>query len=155
MSLRFGLIAALLCAICTSGACSVADAAQKAQAAPEVRKLQAGGVGLQVVPIATGEIVVIAVLPDSPADRAKILPGDLIVAVDGTALRGRNFTEVAKGYLWGRAGSKVKVTWLRPGVKGKASAQLVRTVLKDDPAQNLDVKMLVPVETNGKEAPKP
>ena len=113
---------------------------------PAAKTSVQGGVGLQVVPVATGEIVVIAVLPQSPAAQAKIRPGDLIIAVDGESLRGSNFADVTKSRLWGKAGTKVKITWLRPGVVGKKNAQLVRTALKGDPAQDLEVKILVPAE---------
>lgn len=129
-----------------------------AVAAPKTSLVKAavkGGVGLQVVPIASGEIVVIAVLPKSPAAQAGILPGDLIVAVDGDLLRGSNFAEVTKNRLWGKAGSKVKVTWMRPGLAGKKNALLVRAALKNDPAQDLEVKMLVPADVITPEAAKP
>lgn len=129
--------------------------AEAAPKPPPAKKAAKGGVGLQVVPVASGEIVVIAVLPKSPAAQAKLLPGDLIIAVDGDSLRGSNFADVTKSRLWGKAGSKVKITWLRPGVAGKKSAQLVRTALKNDPAQDLEVKMLVPVELPAPEAAKP
>lgn len=124
------------------------------QTAP-AKKAVAGGVGLQVVPIASGEIVVIAVLAKSPAAQAKLRPGDLIIAVDGVALRGSKFTDVTKDRLWGKAGTKVKLTWQRPGVAGKKSAQLMRAPLKDKPAQDLEVQMLVPPETSTPEAAKP
>ena len=119
------------------------------------KKSVSGGVGLQVVPIASGEIVVIAVLPNSPADKAKLRPGDLIIAVDDDSLRGSNFADVTKRRLWGKAGTKVKITWLRPGVAGKKSAQLVRTALKSEPAQDLEVKMLVPAASPLPEVAKP
>lgn len=119
------------------------------------KKVSNGGVGLQVVPIVTGEIVVIAVLPDSPASKAKLAPGDLIIAVDGNSLRGSNFADLTKTRLWGAAGSKVKLTWLRPGVAGKNSAQLVRTLLTEDPAKDLEVKMLVPAMSLPREDVKP
>lgn len=114
-----------------------------------------GGVGLQVVPIASGEIVVIAVLSKSPATAAKLLPGDLIIAVDGKSLRGSNFADVTKNLLWGKAGTKVKLTWLRPGVAGKKSAQLLRTALLKDPEQDLTIEMLLPAATAPPEAAKP
>lgn len=119
-------------------------AAVAAPSAAPAKKTVAGGVGLQVVPIATGEVVVIAVLAKSPADKAKLRPGDLIVAVDGVALRGSKFTDVTKNRLWGKAGTKVKLTWQRPGVTGKKSAQLVRAALKNEPTQDLEVQMLSP-----------
>jgi C-terminal processing protease CtpA/Prc len=123
--------------------------------APPAKKAIPGGVGLQVVPIASGEIVVIAVLAKSPADKAKLRPGDLIIAVDGVALRGSKFADVTKSRLWGKAGTKVKLTWQRPGVAGKKSAQLVRTALKNEPAQDLEVQMLVPAAPPVSEATKP
>ena len=126
-----------------------------APAAAPAKKAVAGGVGLQVVPIATGEIVVIAVLVKSPAAKAKLRPGDLIIAVDGVALRGSKFTDVTKNRLWGKAGTKVKLTWQRPGVAGKKSAQLVRAALKDEPAQDLEVQMLVPTAPPASEVAKP
>ena len=126
-----------------------------APATAPAKKAIPGGVGLQVVPIASGEIVVIAVLSKSPADKAKLRPGDLIIAVDGVALRGRKFTDVTKNQLWGKAGTKVKLTWQRPGVAGKKSAQLVRAALKDEPKQDLEVQMLVPPAPPASEAAKP
>lgn len=119
------------------------------QAAPASKPVM-GGVGLQVVPIATGEIVVIVVLAKSPADKAKLRPGDLIIAVDGVSLRGRKFADVTKSRLWGKAGTKVKLTWLRPGEAGKKSAQLVRAALKNEPAQDMEVKILVPAPEDAK-----
>lgn len=130
-------------------------AAVAAPPAAPIKKAVSGGVGLQVVPIASGEIVVIAVLAKSPADKAKLRPGDLIIAVDDNSLRGSNFTDVTKSRLWGKAGTKVKLTWQRPGVAGKKSAQLVRAALKDEPAQDLEVKILVPAETITPEVVKP
>ena len=122
---------------------------------PLAVKVEMGGVGLQVVPVATGEIVVIAVLPESPAAQARLLPGDLIIAVAGKSLRGSNFAAVTRSLLWGKAGTKVELTWLRPGEAGKKSAQLVRAALKDDPAQNPEVQMLVPAAIIPPETAKP
>ena len=124
------------------------------QTAPAMASLQ-GGVGLQVVPIASGEIVIIAVLASSPAAQAKLRPGDLIIAVDDVALRGSKFSDVTKNRLWGNAGTKVKLTWQRPGVAGKKSVQLVRAALKDEPAQDLEVQMLVPAAPLVPEVAKP
>jgi C-terminal processing protease CtpA/Prc len=124
-------------------------------AAPPARQAEMGGVGLQVVPIATGEIVVIAVLVKSPANKAKLRPGDLIIAVDGVALRGSKFADVTKNRLWGKAGTKVKLTWQSPGVAGKKSAQLVRAALKNEPTEDLEVQLLVPTATPVPEVTKP
>lgn len=107
------------------------------------------GVGLRVVPIATGELVVLAVLPHSPAQQAGIEAGDLVVAVDGLRLRGSHFEEIVKKYLWGKPGSRVTVTSLRPGVAGAQTVTLVRAVLTSDNNAPPELKMITPA-TGGK-----
>ena len=88
-----------------------------------------GGIGLQVVPLVTGELVVLGVSPGSPAEKGGVTPGDLIVTVDGFALRGSDFTEVVGRYLWGEVGSPVTIEYLRPGRSGLESATLRRVLL--------------------------
>ncbi len=51
-----------------------------------------GGVGLQVVPTITGELVVLNVLEETPAAEKGVLPGDLIFQVD-------DFPELMKAYF--------------------------------------------------------
>jgi S1-C subfamily serine protease len=63
---------------------------------------------------AHGNVVVTRVSPDSPADRAAIRPGDVIVAVGGQVVRGQ---AEFYGRLWsrGEAGVDVPLTVLRDG----------------------------------------
>ncbi len=103
-----------------------------------------GGVGLQVVPIATGELVVLGVLPDSPAQKSGIAPGDLILKVDGHLLAGSEFTEIISVYLWGKVGSSLVLEFLRPGKAGSQSATLLRAPLKSGPPAPPGVRMLTP-----------
>ena len=88
-----------------------------------------GTVGVQVVPVATGEIVVLQVVNGSPADKGGLLPGDLIVAVDGRPLRGTDFEEVMRTSLWGETGSSVSLEWKRPGTPGIRTTVLTRTTI--------------------------
>jgi carboxyl-terminal processing protease len=88
---------------------------------------QFGGVGLQVVPTINGQLVVLQVLPDSPAAAGGMLPGDLIIRVDDFPLQGSEFAAVVSKYLWGPVGSKVTLHYLRPGVAGPHAVALQRS----------------------------
>ncbi len=74
-----------------------------------------GGVGLQVVPIATGDLVILNVIKDSPAGKGDLKPGDLIVQVDDFSLRGSDFKQVVSRHLWGKAGTTVTLRYFGPG----------------------------------------
>jgi carboxyl-terminal processing protease len=66
------------------------------------------GVGINVAPDKRG-LRVLAVFPNSPAKRAGLGPGDVVVAVNGTTLAGRS-TEFASGLIQGKEGTKVTLT---------------------------------------------
>jgi carboxyl-terminal processing protease len=90
-----------------------------------------GGVGLQVVPTVTGELVVLNVLEKAPAAQQGMLPGDLIFKVDDFELRGSDFGKIVSEHLWGPVGSSVELYYRRPGVAGVGRVVLQRT--KIDP----------------------
>ena len=71
------------------------------------------GVGIEVSTVAD-EIVVIAPIDGTPAQRAGILSGDRIVAIDGVDVNADNLHETI-GYMRGRAGTQVIVTVVREG----------------------------------------
>ena len=56
-----------------------------------------------------GRPLIVAVFTGSPAEAAKLMPGDIIVSVDGETTDGHDLDEVA-GWIRGEAGSAVKVT---------------------------------------------
>lgn len=85
-----------------------------------------GSVGLQVVPTATGELVVLQVPAGTPAASSGMRPGDLIVQIGDFPLKGSEFAEVIAHHLWGAEGSQVTLHYLRPGEKGRKSATLRR-----------------------------
>lgn len=111
-----------------------------------------GGVGMQVVPIATGDLVVLKVLPDSPADKAGVLPGDVVRTVNGHTLRGSNFEDVAKKWLWGEAGKIVEITLQRPGATGSLRLKLRRVPIRAEESV-AEVKMIEPGKTARKRDP--
>lgn len=85
-----------------------------------------GSVGLQVVPTATGELVVLQVPAGTPAAASGIRPGDLIIKIGDLSLSGSNFADVVAKHLWGPEGSRVVIQFLRPGEAGRHTVTLQR-----------------------------
>jgi len=73
------------------------------------------GIGIQIEE-QQDEVVVVAPIRDTPADRAGIKPGDVLVAVGGKNVHGENLSSVKKK-IRGTEGTRVKVTVLRAGEK--------------------------------------
>jgi len=71
------------------------------------------GVGINVAPDKRG-LRVLAVFPNSPAKRAGLGSGDVVVAVNGTTLACRS-TEFASGLIQGKQGTKVTLTVVSKG----------------------------------------
>ena len=71
------------------------------------------GIGVQVSQHPRG-LRVEVVYDGSPAKRAGIEPGDVLIAAGGTSLEGRK-QEDAVTFVQGPAGSDVRLTWLREG----------------------------------------
>lgn len=69
------------------------------------------GVGIEITE-EDGLIRVISPIEDTPADRAGILPGDLITQVDDTAVKGMTLSESVKR-IRGEPGTKVRLTIYR------------------------------------------
>lgn len=109
-----------------------------AQAAPF------GGIGAQVVPTVTGELIVLGVLSGSPAALSGLRPGDMIVEVDDFSLRGSDFHQVVMGKLWGETGSEVRLRYLRPGKLGNHRVKLKRVVLQPGNETLPGVQLLTP-----------
>jgi carboxyl-terminal processing protease len=72
-----------------------------------------GGIGVEV-DFRDDSVIVIAPIEGSPAERAGILPGDRIVAIDGTAVRGKSTQDLIR-QMRGEAGSAVVLTLRRSG----------------------------------------
>jgi len=68
-----------------------------------------GGIGVEMDVNRAGQFVVVAVFPHTPAARAGLKPGDVIVAVDGRAVKGKTADQVAQA-IRGKVGTRVTVT---------------------------------------------
>ena len=107
-----------------------------------------GGVGLQVVPTAVGELVVLQVVASSPAASGGLQSGDLIVQVDDFRRQGSEFSRVISEHLWGPVGTPVRLRYMRPGVAGTYQMVLQRTAL--DPRITVTPAVSAPAPTQGK-----
>lgn len=68
-----------------------------------------GGLGIEIDDTATKEIEIISPIEDSPAARVGIMPGDIIVKVDGVSVAELPLTEVVKK-LRGEPGSSIELS---------------------------------------------
>lgn len=82
------------------------------------------GVGLDLT-IRGDQLTVISPLPDSPAERAGILPGDRILAIDGTPTKDQTLLEASRR-LRGAPGTKVALRILRDGFEAPQQIALLR-----------------------------
>src|SRR5947208_11154669 len=107
----------------------------------QLREDQSGkyyGVGMQVGP-RNNKVIVIAPFAGTPAYRAGIRPGDIIVAVDGKATDNMNTSEVAD-LLKGPRNTTVRITIAREG----ADKPLEFSVVRDEiPRYSVDVHFLI------------
>ena len=67
------------------------------------------GIGVRIEPDDAGQPRIIGVFDGSPAEKAGLVPDDVIVAVDGKRTEGASIDDVA-GWVRGEAGSTVKIT---------------------------------------------
>lgn len=79
-----------------------------------------------------GEPVIVAPIKNSPAEAAGLLPGDVIVEIDGVATLGMSDTEVSS-YLRGDAGTPVTLTIAREGEPELLLITVVRARIELDP----------------------
>jgi carboxyl-terminal processing protease len=96
------------------------------------------GIGVEVQPQADGTIEVIAPIDDTPAARAGIRSGDVIVAVDGKPLQPG---EDSQAPLRGKAGTRVVLTLVREGMDKPFDLDLVRETIR---VQSVRGRMLEP-----------
>lgn len=87
-----------------------------------------GGVGLELEG-SDGVVRVVAPMPDTPAARAGVLAGDLIVGVDQERLAGLPLPE-AMARMRGQPGTPVSLTIRRPGVAAEFTVALTRDTIR-------------------------
>ncbi len=86
-----------------------------------------GGLGIQI-DVRDGWITVVAPLPDTPAERAGVLTGDRIVALDGRATEGWKQDQAVKE-LRGQPGSNATLSVKRIGVDQPLTFKLTRALI--------------------------
>jgi carboxyl-terminal processing protease len=100
----------------------------EAKSFSETVKGSFGGVGM-TVGMKEGNVVVIAPLKDSPAMKAGIKAGDVIVAVDGKNVLGEPSDQVVNK-IRGEIGTTVKISVVRAGDKEPKEISIVRDEIK-------------------------
>ena len=100
---------------------------EEAKALDEVLAGQVEGIGVEIGE-RDGQIKVIAPLPDSPAAKAGIRAGDLILGVNGQAVQGQSVDDEAK-QIRGQKGTEVTVE-IKPADGPARSVKLVRDTVK-------------------------
>ena len=86
-----------------------------------------GGLGIEVG-MEDGFVKVVSPIDDTPASKAGIQPGDLIVKIDGQPTKGLSMLEAVEK-MRGKAGSKILLTLVREGGK-PFDVELTRAVIK-------------------------
>ncbi|MBI3960154.1 MAG: S41 family peptidase [Chloroflexi bacterium] len=82
------------------------------------------GIGAYVS-LEEGEITIVAPIDGSPAEKAGVLPGDVILAVDGENVEGRTLNQVI-GLIRGAADSPVVLTIRRPDADEPVEIVIIR-----------------------------
>ncbi len=100
---------------------------------------QFGGLGIQVG-MEDGFVKVISPIDDTPAFRAGIESGDLIVRLDNKSVKGMSLNDAVK-IMRGKPGSDIKLTIVRQGEDKPLIIIVTRAIIKVDSVKN---RMLEP-----------
>ncbi len=98
-----------------------------------------GGLGIEVG-LEDGFIKVISPIDDTPAAKAGIQPGDLIIKLDGSSVKGMSLGE-SVDKMRGKVGTPVRVTIVREGEEKPLEMTLKRAVIR---IQSVKTKSLAP-----------
>lgn len=94
----------------------------------EHTKGEFGGLGMEVG-LEDGFVKVIAPIDDTPAQKAGIKSGDLIIKLDEKSVKGMSLTDAVK-MMRGEPGSTIKLTIMRVGEREPMEKELTRAVVK-------------------------
>src|SRR5262245_10581302 len=98
-----------------------------------------GGLGIEVG-MEDGFVKVVAPIDDTPAARAGLKPGDLIVKLDDTSVKGMTLQDAVKR-MRGRPNTNITLTIVRKGENKPVVVTLTRAVIK---IQSVKSKMIEP-----------
>ena len=87
-----------------------------------------GGLGIEVG-LEDGFVKVISPIDDTPAKRAGVEPGDLIVRLDDTPVKGLTLSEAVK-IMRGKPGSPILLTIVREGEERPLKITIIRDVIR-------------------------
>ena len=87
-----------------------------------------GGLGIEVG-MEDGFVKVISPIDDTPAERAGMKAGDLIIRIDGTAVQGMTLSEAVKK-MRGKVGTKIELTVVRKGEDQALTVNIIRDVIR-------------------------
>jgi len=87
-----------------------------------------GGLGIEVG-MEDGFVKVVSPIEDTPAFKAGVKPGDLIVKLDDTPVKGMTLNDAVKR-MRGKPGSTIRLTIVRKGVDKPVVLTLTRAVIK-------------------------
>ena len=89
---------------------------------------QFGGLGIRIE-MRDDWLTVMTPIPDTPAYRSGILPGDKIIKIEGESTQGITLQDAVKK-LRGQPGTQVKITIVHGGVKEAIDITLTREIIK-------------------------
>lgn len=98
---------------------------------------QFGGLGIEVT-MENGFVKVVSPIDDTPAQRAGIKTGDLIIRLDDKPVKGMSLADAVKT-MRGEAGSKILLTVVREGSETPLKLTITRDIIK---AKSVKNKML-------------
>lgn len=87
-----------------------------------------GGLGIEVT-MEKGVVKVVAPIDDTPAQRAGLLPNDLIVKLDDTEIMGMTLSEAVE-IMRGEVGTEIVITVVREGVDDPFEVKIIRDTIK-------------------------
>ena len=100
---------------------------------------QFGGLGIEVG-MENGFVKVIAPIDDTPAQRAGVQAGDLIIRLDDTPVKGMTLSEAVK-VMRGKPGSDIELTIVREGLDQPLKLTITRDIIK---VKSVKARMLEP-----------
>ena len=100
---------------------------------------QFGGLGIEVG-MENGFVKVIAPIDDTPAQRAGVQAGDLVIRLDDTPVKGMTLSEAVK-VMRGKPGSDIELTIVREGLDQPLKLTITRDIIK---VKSVKARMLEP-----------
>ncbi|MGB5261109.1 MAG: S41 family peptidase [Gammaproteobacteria bacterium] len=100
---------------------------------------QFGGLGIEVG-MENGFVKVIAPIDDTPADRAGVKAGDLVIRLDDTPVKGMTLGEAVK-VMRGKPGTDIELTIVREGLDQPIKLSITRDIIK---VKSVKARMLEP-----------